>query len=80
VQTINQNSGFIASLWSGAITSVVRIYAKTVRPGAILATSAPPDIHRFHSSMVKGVVAAIATTRAGAGWQSNGEKLSRHPA
>jgi hypothetical protein len=80
VQTINQNSGFIVSLWAGALTSVVRIYAKTVGPGAMLASSAPPDIHLFHSSMVKGVAAAIATTRAGAGWQSNSEKLSRHPA
>lgn len=46
----------------------------------MLAAPAPPDIHRFLSSMVKGVMAAIATTRVGAGWQSNGEKLSRHPA
>lgn len=53
---------------------------KTFGPGAMLATSAPPDIHRFHCSVVMGMVAAITTTRAGAGWQSNGEKLSRHPA
>jgi uncharacterized membrane protein len=80
VQTINQNSGFSVSLWAGALASVVMIYAKTFGPGAMLATSAPADIHRSRCSKVKAVVVIAATTRSVAGWQSNGEKLSRHPA
>lgn len=76
MQAINQSSKFIVTLWAGALASIVMICTKTFSPSAILAKSAPPEVQRFHSSMVKGMVATIATTRSMAGWQSNCEKLS----